>query len=116
MEVKNQIFSSNITFGSLSSCNINKEGDLIEIYSPSELLGIINDMGKKGLTLQRYKGLGEMNPSQLWNTTMNPNNRILSKMNIQNINKTLSTYIQQLIRIIQTMIHFNLFLLQQMKY
>ena len=52
------------------------------VYSPSQLLEIINVHGKKGLSLQRYKGLGEMNPEQLWETTLDPNNRTLMKVKI----------------------------------
>ena len=52
------------------------------IYSPSQLLEIINENGKKGLSLQRYKGLGEMNPEQLWETTLDPSNRLLMQVKI----------------------------------
>ncbi len=38
----------------------------------------------KGVEVQRYKGLGEMNPEQLWETTLNPENRILKQVNIEN--------------------------------
>jgi DNA gyrase subunit B len=55
----------------------------IRITSPSALAKIIMDYGKKGLTLQRFKGLGEMNADQLWETTLNPETRTLLKVEIK---------------------------------
>ncbi|MDC3144014.1 DNA topoisomerase (ATP-hydrolyzing) subunit B [Pelagibacteraceae bacterium] len=54
----------------------------LNINSPSEILDQIVEVGKKGLTMQRYKGLGEMNPDQLWSTTLNPENRSLMQVKI----------------------------------
>ena len=51
----------------------------------AELLAIFMRDGKKGLTIQRYKGLGEMNPGQLWETTMNPEKRSIFQVKIEDV-------------------------------
>jgi len=56
--------------------NLPLQGDLLE------LLAQITDYAKKGSYIQRYKGLGEMNPEQLWETTMTPENRVLLRVTI----------------------------------
>lgn len=55
----------------------------IRITSPNALAKTIMDYGQKGLTLQRFKGLGEMNADQLWDTTLNPETRTLLKVKIE---------------------------------
>ncbi len=59
-----------------------------KIYSPSQLFNTIQNLGKKGLSMQRYKGLGEMNPDQLWETTLDPKNRSLIQVKIDDEEST----------------------------
>ncbi|MEZ5910894.1 MAG: DNA topoisomerase (ATP-hydrolyzing) subunit B [Paracoccaceae bacterium] len=55
------------------------------IHGPTELLAAILAEGEKGLSLQRYKGLGEMNPDQLWETTLDPEARTLLQVKIDDL-------------------------------
>ncbi|MEM9522749.1 MAG: DNA topoisomerase (ATP-hydrolyzing) subunit B [Pseudomonadota bacterium] len=57
----------------------------LTIHGPMELLQAVLKEGEKGLSLQRYKGLGEMNPDQLWETTLDPNARTLLQVKIDDV-------------------------------
>ncbi len=63
---------------------ISKGKGITYVYSEHERLQIEKELGETGLGIQRYKGLGEMNPDQLWETTMNPENRIMHQVTIEN--------------------------------
>ncbi len=52
-------------------------------YNDQEMLSAVKDLGKDGVNIQRYKGLGEMNPAQLWETTLDEKNRVFKKVTVE---------------------------------
>jgi DNA gyrase subunit B len=67
----------------LKAGKVTRKDETREVFSPSNLLDAIFDWGKKGMSLQRYKGLGEMNPEQLWETTLDENARTLLRVKVE---------------------------------
>jgi DNA gyrase subunit B len=66
---------------------IRRKGESTPVYGPRQVLDSIYEVGRKGLTLQRYKGLGEMNPEQLWETTLDRDVRTLLQVKIGDLSE-----------------------------
>ncbi len=60
----------------------------VEILGPTALIEAVLAQGRKGLTISRFKGLGEMNPDQLWLTTLDPNDRALLQVRIKDVEES----------------------------
>ncbi len=75
-------------FVAISVDDAGKEEASEEVGRIDDLVAYVDARGKKGLGIQRYKGLGEMNPEQLWETTMNPETRILLQVKIEDAIET----------------------------
>lgn len=59
------------------------EKEDIDVYSLQEILNVVQEQARNGMHIQRYKGLGEMNPHQLWETTMDPEKRTVLKVTLE---------------------------------
>ena len=64
---------------------LRRKDTVIQVYGPRALLDAVFAQGRKGISMQRYKGLGEMNPEQLWQTTLDPNARSLMQVRIREV-------------------------------
>jgi DNA gyrase subunit B len=66
---------------------LTRKGEDAAVYGPVSLFEAVTGTGRKGITLQRYKGLGEMNPDQLWETTLDINARSLLQVKVKEVDE-----------------------------
>jgi DNA gyrase subunit B len=66
---------------------LRRKGEDTAIHGPVSLFEAVTAAGRKGISLQRYKGLGEMNPQQLWETTLDTNVRSLLQVKVKEVDE-----------------------------
>ena len=92
------------------SCTLMTNSEKFQLNGPIDLAKQITDLGKKGSQVNRYKGLGEMNPIQLWETTLDPNARFLLQVKVENegdAEETFSTLMGETVEHRRTFIQDN---------
>ena len=69
----------------LDPASLTIKDETIMVGTPMQLLDTVIEHGQQGISLQRYKGLGEMNPDQLWQTTLDRDARALLQVRVQDV-------------------------------
>jgi DNA gyrase subunit B len=71
--------------GKIAIYRVKTKDEAIDCYSLDDMMEQLKELGKKGVAIQRYKGLGEMNPEQLWETTMDPARRTILQIKLEDV-------------------------------
>ncbi len=84
-ELKDQLMENFYRLKETGCGTIYNKNEEYKIFGPLDLINKILEIGKSGLQINRYKGLGEMNPDQLWETTLDQNERVLLAVKINEV-------------------------------
>ena len=84
-EIRDKLMENFYRLKDYGSGILENKNDEYNIYGPLDLIDKILEIGKSGIQINRYKGLGEMNPDQLWETTLDKNERILLSVKVNEV-------------------------------